>query len=222
MTNMRHFITIAALISMTAAPAFAQKIKIRKVKGNTAIVESTAPLQPGAVYDLMSADDFGEDIGSTPRKYLVGLNFVFTNTKSDAANSTTETYVNLIAKFGWNLGTFELGPLVDYRMTHVNDITQTTWKAGGWADYNFTPNMAGETFLLGLGGSAAFGNEDRGNGTKVDLFNVFAGPFVKWFPTSSSVGFRMDLGYVYERQSVTGGNTASSGLASTAGIFAYF
>ncbi|MBO9666882.1 MAG: hypothetical protein J7501_08720 [Bdellovibrio sp.] len=219
---MRQIIMIAALISITAAPAFAQKIKVRKVKGNSAIVESTGPLQPGAVYDLMSADDFGEEIGSTPRKYLVGLNFVFTNTKSDAANTTAETYLNLSAKFGWNLGTFELGPLIDYRMNHVNDVTQTTWKVGGWADYNFTPNMAGESFLFGLGATGAFGNEDRGNGTKVDLFNVFVGPFAKWFPTSSSVGFRMDFGYVYERQSVTDGYTTASGLASSAGIFAYF
>lgn len=218
---MRQLLLIALLTSF-AAPSFAQKIKVRKVKGNTAIVESTGPLRPGAVYDLISPNDFSEDMGSTPRKYLVGLNFVLTNTKSDAANSTNETDINLAIKFGWNLGTYELGPLVNYTMNHSNDVTQTTWKVGGFADYNFIPNVSGEAFIWGLGATGSFGNWDKGNGTKVDIVDVFGGPFAKWFPTSSVVGFRVDLGFSYRRQTTTAGNATASGLASSAGIFAYF
>lgn len=218
---MRQLLLIALLTTL-ATPSFAQKIKVRKVKGNTAIVESTGPLRPGAVYDLISPNDFGEEIGSTPRKYLVGLNFVLSNTKSDAANTTNETNVDLAFKFGWNLGTYELGPVVNYTMNHANDVTQTLWKIGGFADYNFIPNVSGETFIWGVGGTGAFGNWDRGNGTKVDIVDFFGGPFAKWFPTSSAVGFRVDLGLSYQRQTTTAGNATVSGIASSAGIFAYF
>ncbi|MGE5087245.1 MAG: hypothetical protein ACM3MG_13145 [Bacillota bacterium] len=218
---MRHFL-LTALVFSLISPAFAQKIKVRKVKGNTAIIESSSLLRPGAVYDLMSPNDLSEDITPSSRKYLVGLNFALTNTKSDAANATNETNVNLTIKFGWNLGTFELGPLLNYNMSHANDITQTLWKIGGFADYNFMPNISGETFLWGVGGTGAFGNWDKGNGTKVDVMDIFAGPFTKWFPTSSAVGFRVDLGLSYQRQTTTTENNTVSGLASSAGIFAYF
>jgi len=218
---MRHFLLTALVLTLTS-PAFAQKIKIRKVKGNTAIIESSSPLRPGAVYDLMSPNEISEDIASYSRKSLWGLNFVLKNTKTDDANTTNETNADLTVKFGWNLGTFELGPLLNYTMSHANDITQTLWKIGGFADYNFIPNISGETFLWGLGGTGSFGNWDKGNGTKVDIVDIFGGPFAKWFPTSSAVGFRVDFGLSYQRQTTTAGNNTVSGLASSAGIFAYF
>ncbi|UYL07651.1 hypothetical protein B9G69_011395 [Bdellovibrio sp. SKB1291214] len=219
---MRQLVLILTMIILGSSSAFAQKIKVRKVKGNTAIVESTSPLAPGAVYDLISQDQFGDDSGPATRDHFVGLNLVFGNTKSDAANSTNETTMNLMARFGWNLATFEFGPLVQMVMTHANDVTATTWKAGGFGDYNLSPNITGEAFVYGLTAWGAFGNEDRGNGTKMDLVDMFGGLFIKWFPTSSSACFRIDFGYQYERQTVSGGYYTDTGITGSAGIFAYF
>ena len=222
---MRHLlltITSIAIMTLCSAPAFAQKIKVRKVKGNTAIVESTSPLVPGTSYDLISQDQFGDDSEPATRTYLVGVNMVFSNMKSDAANSTNETSMDLMGRFGWNLATFEVGPLLQITMAHANDVTATTWRVGGFVDYNFTPNISGEAFIFGLTGWGGFGNEDKGNGTKMDLVDGFGGAFVKWFPTSSSACLRIDFGYLYERQTVTGGYQTNSGLSSSAGIYAYF
>ncbi|WP_413557559.1 hypothetical protein [Bdellovibrio sp. HCB209] len=219
---MRRTIFLITMMTLCSASAYAQKIKVRKVKGNTAIVESTSPLAPGAVYDLISQDQFGEEDGPANRNYVVGVNLSFSNTKSDAANSKAETAAAFTGRFGWNLATFEVGPLVQFNMTHVNDVTATTWKLGGYGDYNFTPNITGEAFLFGLTGYGAFGNEDRGTGTKFDIVDVFGGLVVKWFPTGTSACFRAEFGYLYERQTVTGGYNTETGLASSVGIFAYF
>ena len=219
---MRHLVLILTMIIIGSSSAFAQKIKVRKVKGNTAIVESTSPLAPGAVYDLISQDQFGEDSGPATRKHFVGVNLVFANTKSDAPNSTNATSMNLLGRFGWNRGTWEVGPLVQMVMTHANDVTATTWKVGGFADYNLSQNITGEAFIYGMTGWGAFGNEDRGNGTKMDLVDVFGGGFVKWFPNSGSACFRIDFGYIYERQTVTGGYYSDTGLTGSAGILLYY
>ncbi|WP_413584599.1 hypothetical protein [Bdellovibrio sp. HCB274] len=219
---MRQLLLIFTLITLSAGSASAQKIKVRKVKGNTAIVESNSPLSPGAVYDLISQDQFGDEMGMATRDHFVGMSFGFSNTKSDAQNATNESSMSLDMRFGWNLATFEVGPLVQFSMNHANDITSTAWKLGGFADYNLVPNITGEAFLYGLTAWGAFGNIDRGNGTKVDVVDAFGGLVVKWFPTSSSACFRFDLGYMYERQTVTGGFYANTGFTGTAGIFAYY
>lgn len=219
---MRQLILIFTMMTLCSASAYAQKIKVRKVKGNSAIVESNSPLNQGGVYDLISQDQFGGEDEPANRNYSLGFNFNFSNTKSDAANATSRTDATFIGRFGWNLATWEFGPLVRFVMTHANDATTTTWGLGGFGDYNFTPNITNEAFIFGLTGWGSFGNEDRGTGTKVDLVDVFGGLFVKWFPTASSACFRVDFGYLYERQTVTGGYYTSTGLSASAGIYAYF
>ncbi|WP_413581940.1 hypothetical protein [Bdellovibrio sp. HCB288] len=219
---MRLLFLIFTLISLSAGSAYAQKIKVRKVKGNTAIIESNAPLAPGAVYDLISQDQFGDDDGMPTRDNSIGLNFGFSNTKSDAENATSESSMSLTARYGWNLATYEFGPLLQFTMNHANDVTSSTWKVGAFGDYNLIPNITGEAFIYGLTAWGAFGNTDRGNGTKFDIADAFAGMVVKWFPTSSSACFRIELGYMYERQTVTGGYYANTGFTGSAGIFAYF
>ncbi len=219
-------LVLAAFFSFSTA-AQAQKIKVRKVQGNKAIVEFTGTLNPGTTYELISPDEFGEESSSNNRKYLVGLDFNLANTKSDAANSVNVTNIALAARFGWNFGSFEVGPVVAYSST-IASVTSSTYKVGGFVDYNMISNLPGEAFLYGLGAIGSFGQHDPGSTTivddfKYDLIEVFVGPFVKWFPTGGPYGFRLDAGYVYQRQnSTTLGTTTVSGFASSVGLLAYF
>ncbi|QDK38276.1 hypothetical protein [Bdellovibrio sp. NC01] len=225
------FITAALTMSLSllsfSQDAHAQKIKVRKVQGNKAIVEFTGNLNQGSTYDLISPDEFGGEEASNNRKYVVGVNFAMTNTKADAANSVNITTFNLAARFGWNFGSFEIGPMVGYAST-IADLTSTTYKLGAFADFNIIPNIPGEAFLYGIGGTGSFGQHDPGSDTvvgdyKYDLFEAFVGPFVKWFPTGGPYGFRLDAGYIYQRQSTnTIGTIAVSGFAGNFGLFAYF
>lgn len=218
---------LALVMLMTfSLSAQAQKIKVRKIQGNKAIVEFVGNLTQGTTYELISPDEFGEESTMNNRKYVVGLGFNLANTKSDATNAVNITQFDLAARFGWNFATFELGPLFTYN-TLIADVTSTTYKLGAFADYNMISNIPGEAFLYGLGATGSVGQHTPGIETatdvKYDLFEVFLGPFVKWFPTGGPYGFRLDAGYIYQRQtSTTLGTATVSGFASSLGIFAYF
>ncbi|MBV2167946.1 MAG: hypothetical protein KUL82_04485 [Bdellovibrio sp.] len=218
---MKKWLLVTALLTFSSA-SFAQKIKVRKVKGNQAVVEfAGGRLEQGQVYEL-THDEFSEPSeASSSRKYVVAMSFSLMNTKSDAASAENETDITLAGKFGWNMGTYEVGPLLSYSSDATGSITTTLYRLGGFADYNMIPNISGEAFLYGVGGTGSFGQRDSGSGSKVDIMDFFVGPFMKWFPTGSNVGFRMDAGYIYQKQSGIGESTVS-GLNLAAGLMAYF
>lgn len=225
----RHLIWLLSLLlsstlSTYSSSSFAQKIKVHKVKGNQAVVEfSGGNLHVGQAYEL-APDEFGEATSSTStRDYVVTLSVSLQNTKSDASGAESETDLSLTSRFGWNLGTYELGPLFSYTSDGTGSITTTLYKFGAFGDYNMIANMPGESFIYGFGGTFEFGGLDSGVGSKKDLIEFFVGPFAKWFPTGSPVGFRIDGGYVYQKQtSGVGSETTISGLSATAGLTAYF
>lgn len=213
-------LTTVILLSQTT---FAQKIKVQKVKGNQAVVEfSGGSLKPDQVYELTSREftDAAQEI--VARNYLVALSFSLLNTKSDAPTSVSETDFSLTAKFGWNLGHFEIGPLASYSSDATGSITNSLFKIGAFADFNAISNIPGEVFLYGLGGTGSLGQYE-GNGVKRDVMDLFIGPFVKWFPTGSSVAFRIDAGYIYQKQSGgIGSDNTITGLSTNVDILAYF
>lgn len=226
---MKLWLVIASLMAFSSAAHAQQKIRVKKVKGNSALIESIGgQLTPGMTYDLISPEDMGGDeYSSNNRRYSVGLNFFMNNVKSDASGAVNVTNIDTSLRFGWNFGSIEIGPQVSYSTT-IASVTSTTYKIGAFADYNIIPNIPGEAFLYGLGVVGAFGQHDPGgndvNGDlKYDLMDAFVGPFIKWFPTGGPYGFRLDVGYLYERQNTTTQGTLTvTGFSSSAGIFAYF
>lgn len=216
-------ILLVALLTFSSS-AFAQKIKVRRVKGNQAVVEfGGAPLQPGQVYELMAQDDFGDASPSTGgRNYVLGLNFSFSSSKSDAAGANNVTDISLSTRFGWNLGSFELGPVLSYRANDESSFNNTVIKAGVFGDFNVIPNIPGEVFIYGVGSYFVFGQRDNGAGTKGDIMEIFAGPFVKWFFGGSNYAIRFDGGYQFQKISSSSGDVTLTGLGMTAGIQAYF
>lgn len=220
---MKRWLLVLAILTFSSA-SFAQKIKVRRVKGNQAVIEfSGGSLQPGQVHEL-APDEFGESsVTSSSRHYVVGVSMSLQNTKSDAAGSENETDIELIGKFGWNFGTYEVGPLATYKSDQVGSITQKTYKFGAFGDFNMIANTPGEAFLYGVGATGSMGQFDSGGGSKRDLMEVFVGPFAKWFPSGSNVGFRVDAGYVYQKQSGgVGGDATVTGLLTSAGLIGYF
>ncbi|WP_253715977.1 hypothetical protein [Bdellovibrio bacteriovorus] len=222
-----HILTIfLTILTVFSSEAFAQKIKVRRVKGNQAVVEfSGGALQQGQAYELVQ-DEFSEagasSSGSSRRRYLVNVNFSMSAMKSDAAGTESETDMSLGARFGWNFGQFEMGPLFSYSSDSTGKVTVNVLKAGGWADFNLIPNIPGEIFVFGVGGFGAFG-QSEGGGSSLTIMEFGGGPFIKWFPLATDVGFRADVGYGYQKQSGgTSGDVTITGLTSNAGLIAYF
>lgn len=223
---MRKWLLVTILLTVVSAlplQSQAQKIKVRRVKGNQAVVEfSGAPLQPGQAYELVQ-DEFSEGSSSASnRRYVVSLDFSLTSLKSDAPGSDSDTDMSLSGRFGWNFGQFEIGPLASYASNSTGNVTINVLKAGGWGDFNLIPNIPGEVFVFGVGGYGAFGQSD-GGGASLSLMEFGVGPFAKWFPLGSDFGFRIDAGYMYQRQSGgTTGEVTITGFASTVGLLVYF
>lgn len=215
---------LAITLLIFSSPALAQKIKVQKVRGNQAIIEfSGGALNSGQVYEI-SSDDFTDSssISGPARNHSVNLSMSLVSAKSDRLTTTT-TELSLLAGYGWNFGTLEAGPMAGYTTTNRTGVTATTYKIGGYADYNMIPNTSGEIFIYGLGGQGFFGSSDSGTGSSTTFNQVYAAPYVKWFPGGGNAGFRFDVGYFLQNES--GGTTGSnsvSGLMSNVGIFSYF
>lgn len=214
-------LNLLLLIFLSSANAFGQKFTVNKIKGNQAVIEFTgSQLILGQTYDF-SSEEFPLST-SENRNHIISLSLNFSDAKSDAINSTSSADLNLLARFGWNFGTFEFGPIGSYSSLSRGGLTSTTLKLGGFADYNFNPNFPGEAFVYGLGASISGGIYDPGVGGQTDLMGVFVGPFAKWFPWEGPVGFRIELGYIYENISGVLTSSTNTGLGTNVGINAYF
>lgn len=215
-------LTLCTLIFTTSSLGFAQKIKVTKVKGNQAVVEfSGSRLQAGQTYDLNSS--LLPDVISSLRKNVISVSASLLNVKADTALAETQTNISLSGKYGWNMGSFEFGPVGSFESNGSQSTTQSSFKMGGFGDYNMISNTPGEVFIYGLGGYAELGQYTASSGAKSDLMEFFAGPFVKWFINGGPFGFRVDGGYLY--QGLSGGGLGSrtvTGLAANLGIMVYF
>lgn len=221
MTLQKIILTVLFLTFSTQA--LAQKIKVRRVKGNQAVIEfSGGSLHPGQAYELVQ-DEFsdGGTPGSSRRHYMINLNFAIENTKADSTGATSDTDIALAGRFGWNLEQFEFGPTVSFAADQTGSITVNTYVFGGFLDFNLIQNVPGEIFIYGLGGAGGFGQRE-GNGSSQSIMNFTAMPFVKWFPFGGDVGFRFDAGYVYQKQGTTGGDVTTTGFLGMAGLLGYF
>ena len=218
---MKQLVVILALFGLTVQ-AQAQKIKVRKVKGNQAIVQFTqaAPLVTGGVYELSSSDEF-DDV-HTGRDRLVGLDLSFKtlNVESDSGNAS-KTVFTMNAKFGWNLGNFEVGPKIQFESADDAGAKTSLLAAGGFGDFNMIPNAEGETFTYGVGAQLAFGTRTSSS-VDYNLLDGKLGPFAKWFPYGGTFAIRGDLLYGYQTQSSSDFDITESGLIFTAGITNYF
>lgn len=212
--------------------SFAQQIHVQKVKGNKAIVEVTGGnLAPGRTYNLGGGSAGGSGGGS--RQYVVSGSFTFrsgTDTTSVTVNSVTSTTtgsgndMNLLARFGWNNGDTEYGPIVSYRNadSDFQGLHYSSIGAGGFFDYNFTPNRLNETTVFAVTGEGTYGTYSPKTGSGGNTMNFFAGGSVKWFGITSSTAVRADLGYDYTKITVGSSSITSAGFVLRAGIATYF
>lgn len=210
------------VVFLMTSSAFAQKIKVKKVRGNQAVVEfSGEPLVTGEVYELNS-DSFAETSGSDTRDHLLGLQFSMQTGKSDVPGAKSSTVIDLSARYGWNHGTFEFGPIFSYVSDNSSGNTASILTGGAFGDFNLIPNSSGEVFIYGVGGTVRFGTNDSGSGTSTTLMSVAAGPVVKWFMYSGAFALRLDGLYEYNKYSSNAGDTTYSGFKLLAGIATYF
>lgn len=216
---------LASLLISSAAQA--QQFKVEKVKGNKAVIEFLGPpLFQGRTYSVGSA--LNESTEGSVRRYVLGGSLDFHNITRKYSNLSgveKDNVLHVTARFGWNLGSFEVGPLVGY--TNSDSFRNlpskyTLISFGAFTDYNLTPNTLEAGSLYGVGGELSYGHQSLENNNSVSVLSLFASGFGKWFVFGPSTALRLDLGYSYQTES--GGTTTatSQGFAFRGGVVTYF
>lgn len=216
------FLTVAAILLLTEL-AFGQTAKVLKVKGRNAVVAFPEGHEP-EVGDTISLKKGGERTGTGSRDYTLGLSGSLAMI-SDSRTSKNTTTLAVDGRFGWNMAQYEAGPIGEFRYSTADDRSSRTLGLGGFFDFNFIPNVAGEELVYGAGVEGTYGQSTV---TTASVENsstemaFFGGLFAKWFGLGN-FGVRGDAGYEYVRANTQSGTTVtSSGFLVKAGLQVYF
>lgn len=212
-------LTLAGLLLPQTSEA--QKIRVKRVKGNSAVVEFTGNLQPGKTYGVFADETNTGSSSFSNKQYLIAGSAEISARRDGSGVSDNRIAIDVRA--GWNKLDYEFGPLFSFSSVSYISNSQT-FSAGGWYDYNMIANTPGEIFIYGVSGLAAFGMTENDANVKQDLIRANVGLFMKWFPQGTNVGFRFDGGYDYEQTSGSNSGTdySQSGLKLSAGFMGYF
>lgn len=210
--------------------AQAQQAKVIKVKGQQAIVQFPQGVLPtvGQTFDLSGGASGGGTLEGAPvrsgtRDHLIGLSTNLSFLSSSAGGSTST--FNFIGKYGWNMQTIEFGPIATISYVSQTNQTDRTLGAGGFFDFNFVPNVSGQSFIYGVGAEATYSQFVRTlppGDTSTPILDLIVGGNAKWFGLSDHFALRGDAGLNMQRSSPATGTTTLTGLIIRGGIAVYF
>jgi hypothetical protein len=230
---MKSAVLLASLLMSSVG--LAQQFTVQKVKGNKAVIEfSGVSLSQGRTYGIGggSSSISGGGVSGT-REHIIGGSFGFrsgtvtTSINSGAASaslSSSSSDMNLLARYGWNLENYEAGPILlyrsvdsDYQALHYSSVG-----VGGFFDYNFGANRSGESTVYSATIEGSYGTYSPKSGTGGNIIGAFLGLSAKWFGLSNTTAIRGDLGYDYQKITISSSSITSTGFAFRVGISNYF
>lgn len=206
---------LSAFISLSATAA---TFKVKKTKGNSAVIESSTPLIEGETYTIQTSKQSGlisEDVSyprsnrSRENSFSAGIDSSFF--KSD---NLQEHQIDIEARYGWNYGDYEVGPLLHINLLDEGAGFNTDFYVGGYFDYNITANVASEDTVYGLTAQTFGGNREFTNGSSSQIFAFGAGGFLSWYLMNSSTALRFE-GLVEQKKIAT--SATSSNVLGFAG-----
>ena len=207
----------------------AQTAKVVKVSGKKAIVQFPDDARPRVGQTIDLGGGGGGDMGggggggSGSRATVIGGSAGLSSLSSGGASSTTGLQVN--ARYGWNNGTMEYGPLGELTYESTTGQSRRLIGAGGFFDYNLVPNTPGTDLVYGLGAQGQFGSRSVTTGsTEVSGTRMVfqGGGQMKWFALGNTVAIRGDAVYRYESESAGGTSINTSGFVVQGGFYIYF
>jgi hypothetical protein len=212
------------LLMILICPHLAQAITItvKKVKGNSAVIEMSAPLEMGKTYNLESdamtlTTDYSTQFKSRLNSISLGLNVNIM--------SGTKVVDNLAAfkgRYGWNHRTFEFGPTVDISIYDKGFGTNTDYLVGLYYDYNVGENKAPRDWVYGPTMQLALGNRNYDTGGSAQVTQAQLGGFMTWFINSSPVALRSEATYLYRRINNTANETTLNGFTAQLYLMYYY
>ena len=215
-------------LAVGSSVASAQSIRVIKAVGNRANVEFIDAETPatGQTFsigaDAPRATTRARNSGAID--HTIGASAEL-SALSDSASGLNNRTLSAAGRYGWNLRSFESGPIVAFSLVENESQSVRTVEAGGFFDLNALPND-GRRFVWGAGVSARLGSVARTRG-RASFSNATStlegGPFTKWFLGGSTACLRGDL--LLSASSASGDApyaTTSTGLRALAGLQVYF
>lgn len=221
-------ILVGMIISLSF-PAWAQKVTVRRVKGNQAVVQiNGGALKVGQTYDLgkKPADDDLELVGSNtgPRNKVIGFSTEISSRSSQvgSAKSNTTRYGGSV-KYGWNKGAFEYGFNGLFWSSDSGAGATSEFGGGGFFDWNLSPNRPGNDMLFGFGADLTYAIINPPNGGQSsNRMDIYPAAFMKWFILGTPAAMRFDAGLSMIETSSGGSKVKSDGFLVRGGFSIYF
>lgn len=203
--------------------AYAQKFKVKKVKGRAAVIESSVPLEEGKTYELQS-DQISSDVNysnigfkSRQNSFTVGLNLGYV--KGDTVQKTS---YDLQGRYGWNFSYIEFGLVGRINFVDLGYGGTTDFAAGGYFDYNLITNRDSKNLIYGPFVLATIGTLQSTGGASSNITDLNAGGFLTWFLTESSVALRIEGYGDFQQVSSSVGQTTLTGGGGRGLLIVYF
>lgn len=216
------FFLFTSLQLMVLNPAQAQKFKVKKVKGRTALIESSIPLEEGKTYDLqteaVSSDVNYSNSGFKSRQNSFTLGMDFSYIKGDTVQNNS---YNLQARYGWNFSYLEFGVVGELTYLDRGAGSTTNLAAGGYFDYNLVTNRDSKNLIYGPTALVTIGTIQFTGGSS-NVLDLNAGGFLTWFLTQSSVALRLEAFVDVEQVSASTGQTTLTGGGGRGLLVVYF
>lgn len=217
------FLSVVVLFSLNTQAA--ETFSVKKSKGRQAVIESSIPLIEGETYIIQTGKQSGlisEDVNypksnrSRQNSLAAGINSSFFK-----ADNLQEHQIEVEARYGWNFGAYEIGPLLHIHLLDEGAGFNSEFSLGGYFDYNFTPNVARAEFVYGLTAQAFGGNREFTNGSSSQIFALGAGGFLSWFLMGSTTALKFE-GLIESKKIATSSvSTSATGFVGKM-LFAFY
>lgn len=212
---------------LLATSANADQIKVKKVKGNTAVVESNVVLEEGKTYELApesivdNVDYKSNTLKVRKNSFSFGTDFEYV--KSDLSQNTQ---LNLQVRYGWNFANLEVGATGSFASRDQGGGTTSAVLVGGYFDYNLVPNRDPKDFIYGpflliAAGSTQYPASSTAGGSTSKIESN-AGGFMTYFLGQSNTALRGEIFYNYQQINTTAQQNSVAGAGFRGLLVFYF
>ncbi len=219
-------IPLFSIIILNNSLCWAEKVKVKKVKGNQAVIETLTPLEEGQSYELalepVSQDvNYKQSLNKTRDNSLTfGTSYEYI--KSDLLQ---RSQFNLQARYGWNFSSVEFGVLIDLTSLDQGSGATNQYSAGGYFDYNLVANREPNQliygpFALAAAGSTQYPTSQTGGSSSTIRTN--AGGFLTYFLSGSTTALRGEGFYNYQQINTTAQQNSVAGFGLRGLLMFYF
>lgn len=217
---------VLLLLMLVSEPLFAEKIKVKKIKGTQAVIETITPLEEGQTYELIT-EPLSQDVDYKSSVLLSRRNSLTIGGQLDflRSDSLSQNQLSLQARYGWNFSTLEVGVFFEATSKDQGAGATTTMLGGGYFDYNLIPNrdpkkiIYGPFVLVGIG-SISYPSSTAGG--SVSTLQTNFGGFFSYFVGTSTTALRGELYGTYQQVNTTAQQSALTGLGARGLLVFYF